>query len=104
MRYLVDTNIWIAFLRKNPKVRIRLRETLAQRNEICVIPVVYYELLRGLEKRRDIESINIIKKLWATLSYYECTKQIWDEAIRLWVMTIRQNKMPGDKDLLIAAF
>ena len=83
---------------------MRLRETLAQRNEICVIPVVYYELLRGLEKRRDIESMNIIKKLWATLSYYECTKQIWDEAIRLWVTTIRQNKMPGDKDLLIAAF
>jgi PIN domain len=50
MRYVVDTNIWIEFLRKNPKVRTRLREKLAQRdpiNEICIIPVVYYELLRG---------------------------------------------------------
>ncbi len=104
MRYVVDTNIWIAFLRKNPKVRTRLREKLAQRHEICVIPMVYYELLRGLEKRRDIESINFIKKFWATLSYYECTKQIWDEAIHLWVTTIRQNTMPGDNDILIAAF
>jgi predicted nucleic acid-binding protein len=104
MRYVVDTNIWIALLRKNRKVRTRLRETLAQRHEICVIPVVYYELLRGHEKRRDQESINFIKKLWATLSYYEATKHIWDEAIRLWVMTIRQNTMPGDRDILIAAF
>jgi predicted nucleic acid-binding protein len=107
MRYVVDTNIWIEFLRKNPKVRTRLREKLAQRtpiNEICIIPVVYYELLRGLEKRRDQGSINFIKTYWTTLSYYEATKQIWDEAIRLWVMTIRQNTMPGDRDLLIAAF
>src|SRR5436309_721932 len=53
MRYLIDTNIWVAVLRKNQKVRMRLRETQAQGHEICVIPVVYYELLRGLEKRRD---------------------------------------------------
>ena len=107
MRYVVDTNIWIEFLRKNPKVRTRLREKLAQRNpinEICIIPVVYYELLRGLEKRRDQGNINFIKTYWAMLSYYEATRPIWDEAIRLWVMAIRQNTMPGDRDLLIAAF
>ena len=103
MRYVVDTNIWIEFLRKNPKVRTRLREKLAQRDPINE-PVVYYELLRGLEKRRDQGNINFIKTYWATLSYYEATKQIWDEAIRLWVMAIRQNTMPGDRDLLIAAF
>jgi predicted nucleic acid-binding protein len=104
MRYLVDTNIWIEFLRKNPKVRTRLRETLAQRNEIWVIPVVYYELLRGLEKRDDKRSLAFIKQFWATLSYYEATKYIWDEAIRLWVMSTRQNTNPGDKDIFIAAF
>lgn len=104
MRYLVDTNIWIAFLRKNPKVRERLRTTLSQRHDICVIPVVYYELLRGLEKRRDSASLYVIKQFWATLSYHEATKFIWDEAVRLWVATIRQNTMPGDKDVLIAAF
>jgi len=104
MRYVVDTNIWIEVLRKNAKVRTRLEETLAQRHEICVIPMVYYELLRGLEKRRDIENLSFIKRFWATLSYYEATKFIWDEAVRLWVMTIRQNTMPGDKDIFIAAF
>src|SRR5262245_41138332 len=104
MRYVLDTNMWIEILRKNRKVATRLRETLHQRHEICVIPMVYYELLRGLEKRRDRESIDFIKRYWATLSYYEATKLIWDEAIRLWVMTISQNRMPGDTDLFIAAF
>ena len=104
MRYLIDTNIWVAVLRKNQKVRMRLRETQAQGHEICVIPVVYYELLRGLEKRRNQESIHFIKQYWATLSYYEATKYIWDEAIRLWVMSTSQNTNPGDKDIFIAAF
>ena len=66
--------------------------------------MVYYELLRGLEKRRDIESLSFIKKFWGTLSYYEGTKYIWDEAVRLWVTATRQNTMPGDNDVLIAAF
>lgn len=104
MRYVIDPIIWIEFLRKKPKVRTRLFATLDQGHELCVIPIVYYELLRGLAKRRDQESIAYIKKFWATLSYYESTKQLWDEAIRLWVRAIRQNTMPGDRDLFIAAF
>src|SRR5262245_55918950 len=104
MLYLVDTNIWIAVLRKNSKAKTRLLETIAQGHEICIIPVVYYELLRGLEKRRDTDSIAFITTLWSTLSYYEITKHIWNEAIRLWVLSTRQNNNPGDKDILIAAF
>jgi predicted nucleic acid-binding protein len=48
MRYVVDTNIWIEFLRKNPKVRTRLREKLVQRdpiNEICIIPEFHQDIL-----------------------------------------------------------
>ncbi len=91
-------------LRKNQKVKTRLLENVAQGHELCVIPVVYYELLCGLEQRRDTASIMFIKTLWATLSYYEATKHIWDEAIRLWVLSTRQNTNPGDKDIFIAAF
>lgn len=103
MRYVVDSNVWIELLRRNDHVRIRLRGALAQGHEICVVPWVYYEVLRGLEKRRDTSSVAFIKRYWATLSYYEATKLIWDEAIRLWAMTIRQNRMPGDRDVCIAA-
>jgi len=38
-RYVVDTNIWGAFLGKNQKVRTHLRERLVQGHEICVISI-----------------------------------------------------------------
>src|SRR5215510_12424831 len=106
MRYVVDTNIWIAIIRKNQKVRTYLHAALADRHEICITPIVYYELMRGFElhRQRYIADIAFIQKLWATLSYRETTKSIWDEAIRLWVVARRQNKNPGDRDILIAAF
>jgi predicted nucleic acid-binding protein len=43
-------------------------------------------------------------QFWGTLSYHEGTKAIWDEATRWWDMAKRQHKMPGDKDIFIAAF
>ena len=50
------------------------------------------------------EKLHFIKQYWATLSWYDCTKQIWDEAVRLWVASIRQNNKREDADILIAAF
>jgi predicted nucleic acid-binding protein len=96
MRYVVDTNIWGAFLGKNQKVRTHLREKLAQGHEICVISIVYFELIRWLELRNDLEKLHFIKQYWATLSWYDCTKQIWDEAVRLWVTSTRQNNKRED--------
>jgi predicted nucleic acid-binding protein len=104
MRYVIDTNIWVAFFRKDPQVRSRLLATLAQGNEVSVIPIVYYEFIRGLRYTNNLQMLHNVTQFWSTLSYYEATKAIWDEATRLWVMTKRLNKMPGDKDIFIAAF
>jgi predicted nucleic acid-binding protein len=104
MRYVVDTNIWVFYLKKNQRVRQHLRQALTNQDEICIIPIVYFELLRGLQKRNDLESIEQIRKLWRTLSYYEATPPVWDTAINLYVMTIRQNQKREDADILIAAF
>ena len=104
MRYVVDTNIWIRFLKKERSVRPRLERVLASGDEIVVTPIVYYELLRGLEKRRDTQSIGAIKQLWSEFLYVETSRPIWDEAIRLWVLAIRKNEKQEDADTLIAAF
>jgi len=42
MRYVIDTNIWVAFFRKHPKVRPRLLAALAQGDDIYVVPIVYF--------------------------------------------------------------
>jgi predicted nucleic acid-binding protein len=101
MRYVIDTNIWVAFFRKHPKVRPRLLAALAQGDDIYVVPIVYYEFIRGLRYTNNLQMLHNVTQFWSTLPYYEATKAIWDEATRLWVMTKRQNKMPGDKDLFI---
>jgi predicted nucleic acid-binding protein len=104
MRYVIDTNIWVAFFHKHPKVGPRLFGALNQGHEVCVIPTVYYEFIRGLRYTNNLQLLHDVTEFWRTLSYHEGTKAIWDEATRLWVITKRQNKMPGDKDIFIAAF
>jgi predicted nucleic acid-binding protein len=105
MRYVLDTNTWIAaFFRRTPHVKARLIATLEQGHAVCVIPIVYYELLRGLQRKNNVEGMQEITHFWSLISYYEATKEIWDEAVRLWVISTKHNTMPGDKDILIAAF
>jgi predicted nucleic acid-binding protein len=103
MRYVIDTDIWVAFFRKHPKVRPRLLATLAQGHDVYVIPIVYYEYIRGLRYTNNLQMLYDVTQFWGTLPYQESTKAIWDEATRLWAMIKRQNKFPGDKDILIAA-
>jgi predicted nucleic acid-binding protein len=104
MRYVIDTDIWVAFFRKHLKVYPRLLEVLAQGHDVCVIPIVYYEFVRGFQYTNNLQMLHDVTQFWSTLSYHEGTKAMWDEAARLWAMTKRQNKMPGDKDIFIAAF
>ena len=105
MRYVLDTNTWIAaFFRRMPHVKARLVTALEQGHELCIIPIVYYELMRGLQLKDNVQGMHEITHFWSLISYYEATKLIWDEAVRLWVMSTKHNTMPGDKDILIAAF
>ena len=103
MQYVVDTNIWIELLRKNAQVRERLEQAREADDVIIVCPIVYYELLRGLEKREDLRSIGFIKSLWSTLSYIEMNDRVWDLGIHLWVSAVKANKRQEDADTLIAA-
>jgi predicted nucleic acid-binding protein len=104
MRYVIDTDIWVAFFRKQPKVGQRLLEALSQGHDVCVIPIVYYEYIRGFRYTGNLQMLHNATQFWSTLSYYEGTKAMWDEATRLYAMTKRQNKFPGEKDIFIAAF
>jgi predicted nucleic acid-binding protein len=85
-------------------VEPRLLATLKQGHYIAIIPVVYYEYIRGFRYTNNLQMLHRVTQFWSLLSYHEATKAIWDEATRLWAMAKHQNKLPGDKDLLIAAF
>jgi tRNA(fMet)-specific endonuclease VapC len=51
MRYLIDTSICIAILRKQPLVLKRL--SAASPNDCAISSITLYELLTGVEKCRD---------------------------------------------------
>jgi len=69
MRYLIDTNIWIVYLKQaSTEVRTRLEQTSA--SEIAVCSVVWAELLHGARKyeNRDVRE----HKIELTLDPFVC--------------------------------
>ena len=86
-------------------MKVRVARALDdERNELIVTPIAYYEVLRGLMKRDDTESIDFIRRFWDKLRYEEATRAVWDEAVRLWVLAVRRNQKQEDADTLTAAF
>lgn len=106
MRYVVDTNIWIRLLRKENSAGAAMHRALNDGHQIIVPSMVYFELLRGLEKRGDSKSMAFFRGMLDSEGcvYAECSRPIWDLAIDFWVSACRQRKPREDADILIAAF
>lgn len=104
MRYVVDSSIWIKLLRKENRVRAHFERVICGEDELIVTPVAYFEVMRGLVKREDEKSLSFISELWKGLRYEETNQRVWDEAIRLYVLAIRQNQRREDADTILAAF
>ena len=59
----------------------------------------------SLANGRDRRNITLDQDILTSQYIVKQQDRIWDEAIAgMWVATIRQKTMPGDRDLLIAAF
>lgn len=104
--YVLDTNIWIRILRRNKKAGDEMEAALARGDQIFLTSIVYFELLRGLRKREDFESIGFIENLQNAhgVVYQECSRAVWDAAIELWVDRTLTNRQKEDADTIIAAF
>lgn len=100
---IVDTNVWIALLRRARSVQARFLQTIGAGDEIIVISVVYYELIRGLLKRDDAPSIRFMGNLWAALTYVKTSRDVWNQAARWWTRAVAQNQRREDADVWIAA-
>jgi predicted nucleic acid-binding protein len=90
-------------LRKSRQVERAIESALLEGDELIVASVVYFEIMRGLVKRQDKESISFLNEFWKGQTYVEMTRYIWDEAVRLWAWSVKRNKKQTDADTLIAA-
>ncbi len=103
MRYLLDTNIWIAYL-KGGNITVRRRLESSDRTDIAVCSVVWGELLYGArqyERREEREA-----RIETTLSPLRCLP--FDLAAARRYARIRDEleragQTIGGNDLMIAA-
>jgi tRNA(fMet)-specific endonuclease VapC len=99
---LLETNIWIAFLKRDAGVRARLRELPAEQIALC--SVVKAELLYGARKSKRVNEN--LKPLEALFGLYDSLG--FDDEAAHWYGRIRaqldrEGRTIGGNDLMIAA-
>lgn len=103
MRYLIDTNIWIIYL-KNVETKIRTHFEAIDSSDIAVCSIVWAELLHGARKYGDIAQrearVETTLQPFANLPFdlqsarhYALTRDALERA----------GKIIGGNDLMIAA-
>jgi tRNA(fMet)-specific endonuclease VapC len=103
MKFLLDTNLWIVYLKQtSTEIRARLMQTSIE--EIAVCSVVWAELLHGARKyeKRDVRE----QKIQATLAPFVCLPFDLPAArhyARIRDLLEQDGQTIGGNDLMIAA-
>lgn len=61
---LVDTSVWISFLKKTDPQIVDIIKMYVERSEIYAVSAVFGELLQGVKNKRERDIVNI---LWENL-------------------------------------
>ena len=103
MKYALDTNIVIRYVRVDPVVGTRVENALAQ--GVCIPQVVDYEIRRGLSvvKVPSIKRERLYSYLRKQCPLVALKTSTWEIAIQVY-KTLRQKGFTiGEMDILIAA-
>lgn len=104
MNYLLDTNIVTAILKRNPKVRNKLREAEIQKKEAFMSCITYYEIKRGLLYAKATKQLSDFDKLHKTYKVMLLDNlQIIEKAAEIHADLKRNGTPIQDADVLIAA-
>ena len=103
-RYVLDTNMFTAILRKDAAVIDRTAEALAAGAEFILCPVVFYEIYRGLLYRDARRQLDFFLKYTATFHWDDVTHDDWWAAAQLWADLRRRGVQVADADLLIGTY
>lgn len=101
--YLVDTSVWVEFLRGNatPQVRV-LRDLLSGEEIVGVAPIILQEVLQGADSSERFESWR--KYFWGLFCYVPRDPvESYVAAARMYLRCRREGKTPrSSNDCLIA--
>ena len=104
LRYVFDTNIITAILRKEEKTLKQL--TIAHKNnaEFLLCPVVFYEICRGLRYRDAKRQLEFFLEYAQTLIWDDFNQADWEQASQIWANLRNIGYQIADADLVIAVF
>jgi tRNA(fMet)-specific endonuclease VapC len=103
MRYLLDTNIFVAALNDQPKVREALN-ALDSADEVLLSVIVWAELQFGaLCSSKREENLARVEALRAAFPLVEITRSVADRFSRIKAFLRKKGAPKSDLDLLIAA-
>jgi predicted nucleic acid-binding protein len=98
--YLVDTSVWVEFLR-GKKISIKKRlETLLDENRAVVTGIILAELLTGINNEKDQ---HFLEECFLGLPYLEATREIFATAGKMGATMHKKGITLPVSDLLIAA-
>jgi len=103
-RYVLDSNILSAYLKKEAGVGRRVKTALQNNAEFLLCPVVFYEVYRGLLHRDAKKQLAFFLQLADAFTWDDFDRQDWEEAAQLWARLYRTGQPTADADLLIGVY
>lgn len=104
MRYVLDSDILTALLKKEPTAAKHLQGKLEDNHTIILSAVTYYEIKRGLKAKKADKQLDFFLQLCALFNQVDITKPIIEIAVDNWVD--RRTKGMGhndDADIILTA-
>lgn len=103
VRYLLDTNIWIALLKEND-TKLKKQLGLLAPNEICLCSIIKAELIFGARHSQRIDAnLKSLTKIFDNFISYPFDDNAAEHYGVLREYLTCQGKMIGANDLLIAS-
>ena len=97
---IVDTSVWIQFLRSRGSPEHGEVDGLLTRDEVVMVGPVMAEILQGA---RSIEEFEQLRIRLTALPYVEATRETWSRSGALSYQLRQQGNPVGLADLLISA-
>ena len=107
MTYALDTNI-VSYLLKYGEERELVAKKfyfhLDQGDDIVIIPIVYYEITRGLMKINSVNKTDIFNDMFSKFGMTDFDFGIWNKSAEIYFKLREKGSMIDEMDILIAAF
>ena len=104
MIYLLDANVISDLLTNQVQVTQHVEQHIANHDILALTPPIYYELLRGLIRRKAQKKLAVLQnKIMPELDWIALHESDWEQAANFWSQAISAGKSLSDMDFLVAA-